>query len=108
MADNSAQIPTSEIHNRPTVTSDAIRDLLLGTQTVPPPPENSFESRPVGDAARVTPGDQTIVERGAPDSRGAAPPGGVGAAANSVSTSRQNNPLIRVVCSSVRLAVVNS
>ena len=88
MADNSAPIPTSEIHSRSTVSSDAIRDLLLGTQTVPPP-ENSFESRPGGDAARVTVGDHTLVDRSASDSRGAAPPGGVGAAANSVSTSRQ-------------------
>ena len=88
MADNSSRIPTSEIHTRSTVTPDAIRDLLLGPQTVPPP-ENSFEPRSVGEA-RVSMGDPTMVgDRNTSDSRGPAPPAGVGAAGNSVSISRQ-------------------
>lgn len=87
MADNSARI------NRPTVastvTSDAIRDLLLGPQTVPPP-ENSFEARPVGEA-RVSMGDHTRVDHNTTDRDSRPdPPAGLGAAANSVSTSRQN------------------
>ena len=91
MADNSARIPTSEIHSRSTVaTSDAIRDLLLGTQNVPPP-DNSFEPRSLADAAHVSMGGhQALVDSATPDPhRGTAPHAGVGAAANSVSTSRQ-------------------
>ena len=87
MADNSARM------NRPTVAStvpsDAIRDLLLGPQTVPPS-ENAFEPQPVGEA-RVSMGDHTRVDHGVTTDRDSRPdpPAGLGAAANSVSTSRQ-------------------